>query len=191
MKEKKIWQIPVRRRILIEEIKNNGAKKIFKKIFELNVSQEPILCVINSPGGQTEEALKIYDTFRFSKARIIGLAVQVDSGGILPLLGCKEKYCLPHSTFFFHEPKVKFEISLTRKTKLTNCQAFIEAEQQGFMETMKRFVKVIISKTKIEEEKLYELFSNNATIFAEEAKRIGLVDDIIDDEKEITNLIPV
>ena len=188
----KILTIPFQRRILINQsISEELIDVVTQKIFDLNVTNsEPIMVAINSNGGKINAAFALYDIFRFfSKAPIIGLGLgKIYSSGLIPLLGCKEKYCLSGSFFYFHAPEFETKTKIKDNTNLDEYKAFLLRHQENLINEKKRFVKLILENSKLPENMLDELMKAGAFVGAEEALRTGLVDKII--SNEVTVITP-
>ena len=84
------------------------ANEFIKKIMLLNIESttEPIDVLINSPGGEINAGLLMYDVIQASKAPIrtycIGTAYSM--GAVLFACGIHGRYMLPHSELMLHEP---------------------------------------------------------------------------------------
>lgn len=97
------------RKIFIEgEIDAEKACEFVKEVMLLNAedSQRPIDVLINSPGGEINSGMLIYDVIQASKAPIrmfcIGRAYSM--GAVLFACGNHGRYMLPHGELMIHEP---------------------------------------------------------------------------------------
>lgn len=97
------------RRVFIEgEIDADTACNFVKKVMLLNSedSKQPIDVLINSPGGEINSGMLMYDVIQASKAPIrmfcIGRAYSM--GAVLFACGNHGRYMLPHSELMIHEP---------------------------------------------------------------------------------------
>lgn len=97
------------RNIFIEgEINQESACDFVKKIMLLTQesTDKPIDVLINSPGGEINTGLLMYDVIRASRASIrmfcIGRAYSM--GAVLFICGNHGRYMLPHIELMLHEP---------------------------------------------------------------------------------------
>lgn len=99
--------------MLTGEINKESAEKVIKQLLVLeHESKEPIRMYINSPGGDVEAGLAIYDMVRFieNEVYMIGMGL-VASAATLVLLAVDSKYRvgLPNSTYLIHQPMSRME----------------------------------------------------------------------------------
>lgn len=135
-------------------------------------SKKDIMFYINSPGGSVYDALAIYDTMQYIKPDIqtIGIGVQASAAAFLLSSGTAGKRSLlPHATVMIHQPSsgtrgkvTDMEIDLREGIRVKELMAGILAKNTG--------QKV----TKIKED-----MERDYWMTAEEAKKYGLVDQII------------
>lgn len=127
---------------------------------------------INSKGGDFIEAISIHNKLRNSGKKIITHIdpFAISAGAVVALAG-DEIYIVENGAMMFHAPKM---ISSEAKT------AEQLAEDSKTLEVMKNvFVNTITSRTKMSEVQARELISKDTWFTAEEALKIGLVDEII------------
>src|SRR4051812_26888953 len=142
-------------------------------------NQDPdkdIIFYINSPGGSVYDAFAIYDTMQFVKCDIqtVGIGVQASAAAFLLSSGAKGKrLLLPHATVMIHQPssgtrgKVSdMEIDLKEGLRLKKLLNEIMARNTGQM----------LKKITDDMEKDYWMS-------ADEAKKYGVVDKVIDSRK--------
>ncbi|MDC7245730.1 MAG: ATP-dependent Clp protease proteolytic subunit [Sphaerochaetaceae bacterium] len=99
--------------MLTGEINKESAEKVIKQLLILeNESDEPIKMFINSPGGDVEAGLAIFDMVRFIKNDVymIGMGL-IASAATLVLLAVDSEHRLglPNSTYLIHQPMSKME----------------------------------------------------------------------------------
>jgi ATP-dependent Clp protease protease subunit len=142
-------------------------------------NQDPnkdIIFYINSPGGSVYDAFAIYDTMQFVKCDIqtVGIGVQASAAAFLLSSGTKGKrLILPHGTVMIHQPSAgtrgkvsDMEIDLREGLRLKKMLNEIMARNTG--QTLK----------KIESD-----MERDYWMSADEAKKYGLVDKVIDSRK--------
>ncbi|TSB44621.1 ATP-dependent Clp endopeptidase proteolytic subunit ClpP [Alkalicoccobacillus porphyridii] len=161
------------------EVNDSIANSIVAQLLFLTAEdpEKDISLYINSPGGSTSAGMAILDTMNFIKPDVqticIGLAASM--GAILLTAGEKGKrFALPNSEIMIHQPlggaqgqAADIEISARRIIKLR--------------ENMERFVA---GQTGQPVEKIARDMDRDYFMTPEEAKNYGLIDQIINKEKE-------
>jgi ATP-dependent Clp protease protease subunit len=135
-----------------------------------------IIFYINSPGGSVYDAFAIYDTMQFVKCDIqtVGIGVQASAAAFLLSSGTKGKrLILPHATVMIHQP------SAGTRGKVTDMEIDLK---EGLR--MKRLLNEIMSKnTGQPVKKIENDMERDFWLSAEDAKKYGLVDNVIDSRK--------
>lgn len=154
---------------------------LYKSLYILDVEEatgdeEKDLIVIHmcTFGGDVYEALGIYDLIRACKSpieiRAIGACM---SAGTAILQAGDYRYAYPNTTFMLHRGSVEMEgrISLNDlDNEKKECDRLDEV-----------YNKIYISKLNIGIKKLTELMKTDSFMDAQQAKKIGLIDDVITD----------
>ncbi len=99
--------------MLTGEINKESAEKVIKQLLVLeHESKEPIKIFINSPGGDVEAGLAIFDMVRFIENDVfmIGMGL-IASAATLVLLAVDSEHRLglPNSTYLIHQPMSRME----------------------------------------------------------------------------------
>jgi len=138
-------------------------------------AQEPekdISVYINSPGGVVSSGLAIYDTMQFIKPDVSTMCVgQATSMGAFLLSGGArgKRYCLPHARIMIHQPAGG-----------TQGQASdLEIYTQEILKTKQLLNKILAENTGQDLKRIEKDTDRNFFMSAEEAKKYGLIDDII------------
>ncbi|KYH12725.1 ATP-dependent Clp protease proteolytic subunit [Neorickettsia sp. 179522] len=139
--------------------------------------EKDIFMYINSPGGVVTAGLSIYDTMQYIRPSVSTVCVgQAASAASLILAsGAKGKrFALPHSRVMVHQPSggvrgqaTDMEIHVKEILKLKRMINEIYRKHTG--ETIK---------------KIETLLERDTFLSPEEAKKVGLIDDIITQRKE-------
>lgn len=139
-------------------------------------SEDPkkdIFFYINSPGGSVYDALAIYDTMRYvtNDIQTVGIGVQASAAAFLLSSGTKGKrFMLPHATAMIHQP------SSGTRGKVTDQEIDLQESLR-----IKRLLEEIMGKnTGQNAKKIHEDMERDKWLTAAEAKKYGLVDDVID-----------
>lgn len=135
-------------------------------------NKKDIYFYINSPGGSVYDALAIYDTMQYVKADVqtVGIGVQASAAAFLLSSGTKGKrFLLPHSTVMIHQP------SSGTRGKVTDQEIDLRESLR-----VKRLLEEIMAKnTGQKVEKIHEDMERDKWLTAEEAKKYGIVDQVI------------
>ncbi|MFH1069748.1 MAG: ATP-dependent Clp endopeptidase proteolytic subunit ClpP [Candidatus Glassbacteria bacterium] len=136
-------------------------------------SEKEIYLYINSPGGVVSSGLAIYDTMQYIRPDVSTICVgqAASMGAFLLSGGAKGKrYCLPHARLMIHQPAGG-----------TQGQASdLEIYTQEIVKTKKLLNKIMADNTGQDLKKIEKDTDRNFFMSAEEAKKYGLVDEIIE-----------
>jgi len=163
---------------LAEDVNEHTASLIVAQMLFLEADdpKKEIKLYINSPGGSVYDGLAIYDTMQHLKCDVAtyGMGLQASMGAFLLSSGTKGKrYLLPNATVMIHQPSAgtqgkvsDMEISLKEGIRLKKKLTEILAKNCG--------------KTFAELEKDQD---RDNWMSAEEAKKYGIVDEVIGKKK--------
>ena len=165
------------RKVFIEgEITQESACEIAKQILLLTKEDDkkPIDVMINSPGGEINAGLLMYDVIQASKAplRMFCLGIAYSMGAVLFASGNNGRYILPHSELMLHEPLLG--------NKIAGNASSIKSISDTLMETRKRMNEILARHTKKTEEEVEAATSFDHYFKAEECVDFGLADEIIE-----------
>ena len=165
------------RKVFIEgEITPEAACKFIKKIMVLNEedSSKPIDVLINSPGGEINSGMVMYDVIQASKAPIrmfcIGRAYSM--GAVLFACGNHGRYMLPHSELMLHEPLLG--------NRVGGNSSSIKSISESLLETKRKMNQILSKHTRKSEEEVEKATSYDHYYSPEESKDFGLCDQIVD-----------
>jgi len=137
-------------------------------------AKKDIFLYINSPGGSVYDALAIYDTMQYvtNDVQTVGIGVQASAAAFLLSSGTKGKrFLLPHSTVMIHQP------SSGTRGKVTDQEIDLKESLR-----VKHLLEEIMAKNSGQSvERIHEDMERDRWMNAEEAKKYGLVDKVIDD----------
>lgn len=162
------------RKIFIEgEITVDMAVEFTKKILYLNSeSDEPITCLINSPGGEINSGLLMYDSIVGSKApvRIICIGRAYSMGAVL--FACaNERLMLPNSELMLHQPLLGGSVSGNASS--------IKSISDSLLKTKAKINKLISIHTGKAEEEIDQATGFDHYFSPKEAIEFNLADGII------------
>lgn len=134
--------------------------------------KKDIFFYINSPGGSVYDALAIYDTMQYitNDIQTVGIGVQASAAAILLSSGTKGKrFLLPNSTVMIHQP------SSGTRGKVTDQEIDLRESLR-----VKKLIEGIMAKnTGQKADKIHIDMERDFWMTAPEAKKYGLVDDVI------------
>jgi ATP-dependent Clp protease protease subunit len=141
-------------------------------------SEEPgkdISLYINSPGGMVTAGLAVYDTMQFVKSPIttICIGMAMSFGAVLLAAGHKGKrYALPHSRIMIHQP-------LIHGGGLSGTVSDIALEAEELVSTKQKLSEIIAKHTGKSAEQVLKDTDRNCYMSAQEAKKYGIIDEVI------------
>jgi ATP-dependent Clp protease protease subunit len=127
---------------------------------------------INSPGGSVSAGLAIYDTMQFIKPDVSTMCMgMAASMGALLLSGgaAGKRYCLPHSRVMIHQPLGGFQGQATD----------IEIHAKEILKARERLNLILAKHTGQPLERIAQDTDRDNFMSGEEAKRYGLIDDVL------------
>ena len=141
-----------------------------------NPNQE-IRLYINSPGGEVDAGLAIYDTMQFVRAPVSTIVIGMAASMAAVILAAGEKgrrYALPHSKVMIHQP-----------WGMVGGQAVdIKIEADEILKLRDRVNEILAHHTGQPKEKIERDTDRNFWMSAEEAKAYGIVDEVIQPRKK-------
>lgn len=156
------------------EINTDSANLIIAQLLFLEAknNSKDISLYINSPGGEVDAGLAIYDTMNFIKSKVNVICVGMAASMAAVLLSSGEKgkrYALPHSRIMIHQPLGGAQGQAS--------DIKIQAEQ---ILKIKDVINEILSKnTGKSLEEIERDTNRDYYLTAEEALKYGLIDEIL------------
>jgi ATP-dependent Clp protease protease subunit len=141
-------------------------------------SNDDITVFINSQGGHVEAGDTIHDLLRFlsPKVRMVGTGWVASIAALIYLAVPREdRYCLPNTRFLLHQPA----------GGAGGTASDIEIEAREILKMRDRLNRVFAQQTGQPLERIEEDTRRNFWLSAEEAKRYGLVGQIIQQQTEL------
>lgn len=167
--------------LLQGEIHDGNANELVMKLLFLQSEnrRKDIHFYINSPGGSVTATLAIYDTMQILSCPVatycVGLAA---SGGAVLLAGGTKgkRFSLPHAKVMIHQPygQVGGQVS------------DIEIQADEILQTRETLNKILAEHTGQSIEKIAKDTDRDFYMVAEQAKKYGVVDDILTKQKAET-----
>jgi ATP-dependent Clp protease protease subunit len=135
---------------------------------------------INSPGGMVTAGLAVYDTMQFIKSPIstVCMGMAMSFGAVILAAGSKGKrYALPNSRIMIHQP-------LIMGGGISGQATDIEIESREMQLNKKVLTEIIARHCGQSVEKVRQDMERNLYMSAEEAKKYGLIDDVLSFKKK-------
>lgn len=163
---------------LTGEVNDASASLVCAQLLFLE-SEDPkkdIFFYINSPGGVVTSGLSIYDTMQYISPDVttlcMGLAASM--GSLLLTAGAKGKrYSLPNSRIMIHQPSGGFRGQATD----------IEIHAREILTLRSRLNKIYEKHTGVSLTQIEKAMERDNFMSPEEAKKFGLIDEIIEKRK--------
>ena len=161
------------------EITDELAVDFTDKILELNLeSNEPITVLINSPGGEINSGLLMYDAIVGSKAPVRMICRGKAYSMAAVLLACAGKrYMLPNSELMLHQPMLGGRVSGNASS--------IKSISDSMLETKKKINSLLAKHTGKTEEEIDKATDFDHYFSPDEATAFNLCDEIIEFSKVI------
>ncbi|KAM0327695.1 hypothetical protein ACHAQA_005990 [Verticillium albo-atrum] len=148
-----------------------------------------ITLYINSPGGSVSSGLAIYDTMTYIKSPVSTVCLGAASSmGALLLTGGEagKRYALPHSSVMIHQPLGGTQGQASDILIYANQ---IQRVRTKLNEIMRRHLNAAFGRERYNLEEVNDMMERDKYLSPEEAKEIGVIDEILTrrtekDEKE-------
>ena len=144
--------------------------------FDSESKTEPIQMYLNSNGGNIIHGLAIYDTIKYISAPVYitctGLAASMGAF----LLSCGEKghrAALKHAKILIHQPLVSAQGMMFEK------ESEIKKLAEGLEDNRRTLEQIMADNSHQPIEKMHEWCERDNWLTAEQAKEIGLIDEVI------------
>lgn len=159
---------------LNDEIDDHSANLVIAQLLFLanEDSKKDIFLYINSPGGSVTATMAMYDTIQFIKPDVsticVGLAA---SGGAMMLLAGQKgkRFALPNSRIMIHQPLGGAQGQVSD----------IEIVAKEYSKTKDKMNQLIAKHTGQKLDKVSKDTDRDFYMDAQEAKKYGIIDDII------------
>lgn len=168
---------------LSEQVDSASASVVIAQLLFLDAEDpgKDIYLYINSPGGSITDGMAIYDTMQYIKSDVcticVGLAASM--GSVLLAAGKKGKrYALPHSEVLIHQP-------LIAGGGLSGQTTEIKIHADHMVKTREKLNKILSERTGQPLDVIEKDTERDNYMTAEEAKKYGLIDEIMTNINDI------
>ncbi len=142
--------------------------------------KKEISLYINSPGGVVTSGLAIYDTMQFIKPAVSTLCMgqAASMGSLLLTAGAKDlRFALPNARIMLHQPSGGFQ----------GQASDIERHAQDIIKLKHRLNEIYVKHTGQTLKTIEQTLDRDHFQTAEESKKFGIIDNVIDSRDEIEN----
>ena len=162
---------------LSQEVTDGIANRIVALLLYLDSedSSKPIYLYINSPGGSVTAGMAIFDTMQYIKSDVVTICVGLAAsmGSFLLAAGTPGKrLALPHARIMIHQP-----MGGTGRRQASD----IEIEANEILRIRAQLNSILASKCGQPLEKIEKDTDRDYFLSAEEAKKYGLIDQVIEE----------
>lgn len=168
---------------LSEQVDSASASVVIAQLLFLDAEDpgKDIYLYINSPGGSITDGMAIYDTMQYIKSDVcticVGLAASM--GSVLLAAGKKGKrYALPNSEVLIHQP-------LIAGGDLSGQTTEIKIYADHMVKTREKLNKILSERTGQPLDVIEKDTERDNYMTAEEAKKYGLIDEIMTNINDI------
>ena len=163
---------------LTGQINDNVASLVTAQLLFLEAEdpKKEIYLYINSPGGLVTAGLGIYDTMQYVKPDISTLCIgqAASMGSFLLAAGTKGKrFSLPNSRIMVHQPSAGFQGQATD----------IQIHAKEILALKERLNKIYSKHTGKSVEEISIALERDNFMTAEDAKKFGLIDSVVEKRK--------
>jgi len=156
------------------EINTEVANSVIAQLLFLEAknSEKEISLYINSPGGEVDAGLAIFDTMNFIKSKVSVICVGLAASMAAVLLSSGEKgkrYALPHSRIMIHQPLGGF----------SGQASDIKIQAEQILKIKDVINKILSENTGKSVEEIERDTNRDYYLTAEEALKYGLIDEIL------------
>ncbi|KAK1496435.1 ATP-dependent Clp protease proteolytic subunit [Colletotrichum cuscutae] len=151
---------------------------------ESDSPDKAITMYINSPGGSVSSGLAIYDTMTYIKSPVSTVCLGAASSMAALLLTGGEagkRYALPHSSVMIHQPLGGTQGQASDILIYANQ---IQRIRKQINDIMKRHINKSFGHDKYSLEEIHDLMERDNYLSAEEAKSMGVIDEILTRREE-------
>lgn len=171
-----------RRLFFSTAVSDQSAKDAIRKLWYLEHTApgEPILLVINSPGGSVDSGFAIWDQIHMISSPVTTLVtgLAASMGSVLSLAAAPGKrYATKNARIMIHQPLISGVI----QGQATD----LEIQAKEIIKTRKQIVDVYAKSTGKDPAIIEKTIDRDTWMSSEEAKEFGLLDGIVDSYQEI------
>ena len=165
---------------LFEPITPRSSRRVVTSllVLEADDAKAPVTLLVNSPGGSVDDGFAIYDTMRFVRCpvRVVCVGLAASAANIV-LLGAPKgsRFALPSTRVLLHQPS----------SGASGAASDLAITAREILKTRARLNQLLAEETGQKLEKIEEDTNRDFWLSAEEARKYGLIDRVIEGRSEI------
>ncbi|AHK62929.1 ATP-dependent Clp protease proteolytic subunit 1 [Chlamydia avium] len=165
-----------RRIFFSEPVTDKSAAEAIKKLWYLELTNpgQPIVLVINSPGGSVDAGFAVWDQIKMltSPVTTVVTGLAASMGSVLSLCASPgRRFATPHARIMIHQPSIGGPI--------TGQATDLDIHAREILKTKKRIIDVYLEATGQSREVIEKAIDRDMWMTADEAKDFGLLDGIL------------
>ena len=171
-----------RKVFLVGEVNDDSCNELIKQLLymEGEDNTKPITLFINSPGGNVNSGLAVYDTIRLMKSPVTAIVMGIAASmGSIILLACDadKRFMLPSSKIMIHD------CSWGDRNFRGMKPHEVEEELKQLKGTNERLLSIIAERTGKSVRQVSKVTMHDKYFDADEAIEFGLVSAVLDADK--------
>ncbi len=175
-----------RRIFLSDAVDTESTKDIIRKLWYLEyvAPGEPILFVINSPGGSVDAGFAIWDQIKMITSPVITLVtgLAASMGSLLSLVAVKGKrLATPNARIMIHQPLISGVI----RGQATD----LDIQAKEMLKTRTMLVGIYADSTGKDAKDIEKAINRDNWMTAQEAKDFGLLDYIVNSMEDVEKIL--
>lgn len=165
------------------EVEDQMANVVVAQLLFLEAENpdKEIYMYINSPGGSVTAGLAIYDTMQYIKPKVATLCMgqACSMGSVFLTAGAKGmRYALPSSRIMVHQPLGGFQGQATD----------IEIRAREMLNTRQKLYELYVKHTGQNIKAIADALERDNFMGPEDAKKFGLIDEVITDRSSMDKI---
>lgn len=171
-----------RRLFLNEAVDSESVGDLIRKLWYLEIKApgDPIVLMINSPGGEINAGFALWDQIKMisSPVTTIVTGLAASMGSVLSLAAApKRRFATPNARFMIHQPLIGGIV----KGQATD----LEIQAKEMLKIRGVLIDIYAKATGKDPKKIEKDIDRDTWLSAEEALEYGLIDKIVTTQKEI------
>ena len=179
-----IYQRLLRERIVFlgSDVRSQNANAICAQMLLLNAEdpKSDIFLYINSPGGEVDAGMAIYDTMQYisNDVATVAMGLAASMGQFLVCAGARDKrYALPHARIMMHQPS----------GGLGGSASDIKIQAEQSLHIKRQLFQLIAQHTGQDVEQIERDADRDRWFTADQAREYGFIDHVVASAREVSD----
>ncbi len=140
---------------------------------QVNIGEKEVCLMLSSPGGATNSGITLFNYIKSLPIKTITFNIGiVDSIANIVLLAGTERYAVPNSSFLFHG----VALNILQQARFDEKQ--IKEGLLSIERDQKLITDIIVANSKLDSDKVKEMFLEAKTLTPIEAKTANIINDV-------------